>query len=518
MRERRAGILLPLFSLRGRRDWGVGDLSDLPGFCRWLASAGHTVLQLLPLAEMAIHETSPYGALTAFGLDPLYLDLDVVEDFDALGGIASLSSATRADLDAARSAPTVSYAGVRRAKAEALAAAFARFETVEAASGSSRAAALDRFIDAESWWLAAYVSFRALLDAHGHQAWSTWEPASHTAGPAGFRELAPPLARAARYHAWVQWLLAEQWAAARREAAALGVRLYGDVPFMVSAQSADVWARQDEFRLDATIGAPPDAFSDDGQDWGLPVMRWDVMAANDYVWWRARCRRAAALFDGVRLDHVVGYYRVFERPADGPPSFRPGDEAAQLALGERLLGVAAESGSGLDLIGEDLGAVPDWVRASLSRLGVPGFRVLRWEEDQGRFRDPRDYPELSVATTGTHDTSSLATWWQDEIGATERAALAALPDFAGLDAGDDGFAPPTHAALLNGLYRAGSNLVILPFMDAYGGRERINVPATVQDANWTYRVPWMVDELFGEAGAQIAARLRELGRVSNRLP
>jgi 4-alpha-glucanotransferase len=81
-----------------------------------------------------------------------------------------------------------------------------------------------------------------------------------------------------------------------------------------------------------------------------------------------------------------------------------------------------------------------------------------------------------VATTGTHDTSSLATWWQDEIGVTERAALAALPDFAGLDAGDDGFAPPTHAALLNGLYRAGSNLVILPFMDAYGGRERINGP------------------------------------------
>jgi 4-alpha-glucanotransferase len=281
----------------------VGDLSDLPGFCRWLASAGQTVLQLLPLAEMAIHETSPYGALTAFGLDPLYLDLDTVEDFDALGGIASLPSATRADLDAARSAATVAYAGVRRAKAEALAAAFARFEKVEAESGSSRAAALDRFIEAESWWLAAYVSFRALLDAHGHQNWSTWEPASHTAGPAGFRELAPPLARAARYHAWVQWLLAEQWAAARREAAALGVRLYGDMPFMVSAQSADVWARQDEFRLDATIGAPPDAFSDDGQDWGLPVMRWDVMAANDCVWWRARCRRAAALFDGVRLDH-----------------------------------------------------------------------------------------------------------------------------------------------------------------------------------------------------------------------
>ena len=518
MRQRRAGILLPLFSLRGRRDWGVGDLGDLPGFCRWLASAGHTVLQLLPLAEMAIHETSPYGALTAFGLDPLYLDLDRVEDFAVIGGTGSLSPAARADLDAARTAPTLAYTRIRHAKGEALAAAFARFEAVEVAGRSGRAAALDRFVDAERWWLADYALFRALLDLHGHQPWNTWEPALRAAEPASLRELPPALARAGRYHAWVQWLLAEQWAAARREAAAVGVRLYGDVPFMVSAQSADVWARQDEFRLDASIGAPPDAFAEDGQDWGLPVIRWDVMAANDFGWWRARCRRAADLFDGVRLDHVVGYYRMYERPADGAPCFRPATEPAQQALGERLLTVAREAGGGLDLIGEDLGAVPDMVRTSLSGLGVPGFRVLRWEHDAGRFRDPRAYPDLSVATSGTHDTSSLATWWQDEIGAEERTALAALPEFAGLQACSERFTPFAHAVLLNGLYRAGSRLLILPFMDAYGGRERINVPATVQDGNWTYRVPWMVDELFGGAGARLAAQLRELARASDRLP
>jgi 4-alpha-glucanotransferase len=495
----------------------VGSLGELPGFCRWLASAGHTVLQLLPLAEMAIHETSPYGALTAFGLDPLYLDLDMVEDFAAIGGIGGLSPAARTDLEAARCAPTLAYARIRHAKGEALAVAFARFEAVEVAGRSARAAALDRFVEAERWWLSEYALFRAVLDLHGHQPWTTWEPALRTPGRAGLGELPAALARAARYHAWVQWLLAEQWAAVRREAAALGVRLYGDVPFMVSAQSADVWAHQNEFRLDATIGAPPDEFSEDGQDWGLPVMRWDVMAANDYAWWRARCRRAAALFDGVRLDHVVGYYRVYERPADGPPSFQPVARHAQQSLGERLLGVAAEAGGGLDLIGEDLGVVPDWVRASLSRLDVPGFRVLRWEQEQGEFRDPRCYPVLSVATTGTHDTSSVATWWEEEIGATERAALAALPDFARLQGCSDRFTPLAHAVLLNGLYRAGSRLVLLPFMDAYGGRERINVPATVDDGNWTYRVPWMVHELLGSAGAQLAAQLRELARASDRL-
>lgn len=518
MTDRRAGILLPLFSLRGPRDWGVGDLGDLPDFCRWLASAGHTVLQLLPIAEMAAHETSPYGALTAFALDPLYLDLDVVEDFVAAGGVGGLSPGARADLDAARAASGVAYARIRHAKGEALATAFAHFEATEAGGGSARATAFAAFVAAEAWWLDDYTLFRALLDLHGHQPWSTWEPPLRDADPAALHEMRPALARAVRYHAWVQWLLAGQWAAARRAAAAAGVRLYGDMPFMVSAQSADVWARQREFRLDATIGAPPDAFSAEGQDWGLPVMRWEVMAQGALAWWRTRCRRAAELFDGVRLDHVVGYYRVYQRPPCGAAFFEPADEGGQRVLGEQLLAVAREAGGGLDLIGEDLGSVPDFVRHSLHHLGVPGFRVLRWERDWGSFRDPRAYPELSVATTGTHDTSSLAGWWEDELTAEAHGALAAVPPFAGLRERSDRLTLAVHAALLDGLYAAASRLLVLPFIDAYGGRERINVPSTVDDTNWVYRIPWTTDELLGEGGAVLAARLRDLavrsGRVS----
>lgn len=517
MSDRRAGILLPLFSLRSRRDWGVGDLGDLPDFCRWMAAAGHTVLQLLPIAEMAAHETSPYGALTAFALDPLYLDCDVVEDFVAAGGVGGLSSGARADLDAARAASGIAYARIRHAKGEALAAGFAHFEAHELATGSARARAFVAFTDVESWWLDDYVLFRALLDLHGQQPWTTWEPPLRDAEPAALRAMRPALARAVRYHGWVQWLLAEQWASARRAAAAAGVRLYGDMPFMVSGQSGDVWARQGEFRLDASIGAPPDAFSADGQDWGLPVMRWDAMAATDHAWWRARCRRAADLMDGMRLDHVVGYYRVYQRPADGAPFFDPGDEAAQRALGERLLGIAREAGAGLDLIGEDLGSVPDFVRASLHQLEMPGFRVLRWEQDWGTFRDPGSYPALSVATTGTHDTASLATWWEEELTDETRAALAAVPAFAALRERGPRLTPDLHAALLAGLYSAPSRLLVLPFIDVYGGRERINVPATVSDANWVYRVPWTVDELLGEGGAALAARLHELAARADRL-
>jgi 4-alpha-glucanotransferase len=516
--ERRAGVLLPLFSLRSPRDWGVGDLGDLEPFCRWLRSAGHTVLQLLPIVEMGPYETSPYGALTAFALDPLYLDLDAVEDFAAAGGVGALSPGARLALDAARSTSGIAYGHVRHAKSEALAASFAHFEATEAATGSAREVAFAAFAEAEGWWLREYVLFRALADLHGHQPWTTWEPPARDADAAGLDALRPLLWRSCRYHAWVQWLLAGQWAAARRGAAAAGIRLHGDMPFMVSLQSADVWARQREFRLDATIGAPPDAFSQDGQDWGLPVMRWDVMAEDAYVWWRARCRRAAALLDGIRLDHVIGYYRVYERPVDGTAFFHPADEGAQIALGERLLAVGREAGEGLDLIGEDLGSVPDFVRQSLQRIQIPGFRVLRWEHDWGTFRDPHAYPELSVATTGTHDTSSLAAWWEDELQPDARAALAAVPVFAALRQHGDRLTPEVQAVLLGGLYAAASHLVVVPFMDAYGGRERINVPSTVADSNWTYRVPWTVDELLGEQGTALAARLRELAVGTGRLP
>ena len=374
MTERRAGLLLPLFSLRSARDWGVGDLGDLEPFCRWLASAGQGVLQLLPIAEMGMYETSPYGALTAFALDPLYLALDAVEDFAAAGGVDALSPGARLALDTARDAPGIAYAHVRHAKTEALAAAFARYEVTEAATGSTREAAFSRFVEAESWWLEEYVLFRALVDLHGQQPWSTWEAGARDAEPAALRVLRPALGRACRYHAWVQWLLAEQWSSAHRAAAAAGVRLLGDLPFMVSRDSADVWARQREFRLDATIGAPPDAFNADGQDWGLPPYRWEAMADDGFTsGCRARCRRAAALFDGSgSITSSATTACTCVRP-DGSPYFRPPTRTRSARSASICSASVARPAADSMLIGEDLGVVPAFVRRLARAPRHPGL-------------------------------------------------------------------------------------------------------------------------------------------------
>ena len=508
--RREAGILLPLFSLRSDGDWGIGEIGALPGLCTWLAAAGHRVLQLLPINEVSPGERSPYAALSAFALDPLYLSVGALEDFVAAGGEQALSEGDRATLVRLRTRSGIDHRRVRILKRRALAIAFERFRESEVASGSARAQAFERFREQAADWLTEYALFRALHEERGEASWRTWEPALRDRDPAALAAAHVRRQDASGFHAYVQWVAAEQWQAARRAANAASVRLKGDLPFMVNQDSADVWARQAEFSLDASLGAPPDAFNADGQDWGLPVCRWDVMADNGFAWVRARAARAAALFDAFRLDHVIGLYRMYVIAPDGTASFVPEDEAEQRALGERLLGVLREAANGTQVIGEDLGVVPEFVRESLARLGIPGYRVLRWETKEGVFRDPVTYPPVSVATSGTHDTSSLATWWTEELDDETRQALAAVPAFRALADATDEFTPAVHAALLDGLYAAGSDLVVIPFPDAYGGRERINVPATVGESNWSYRAPFTVSELNGEPGAALRDQLRQL--------
>jgi 4-alpha-glucanotransferase len=495
--RRAAGVVVPLFAFRRDRERGIGEIGDLAGFCRWLAGAGQRVLQLLPIGEMPAGERSPYSAMSAFAIDPIYVSLDAVPD---LAGEETAAAAPRPS-------DGVDYDTVRASKRAALERAFRRFVAAEWRAGSARAAAFRRFRDAEAGWLADYALFRACQDRDPGRPWTAWEPGLRDRAPAALADAAAALADERLFHEYVQWIAAEQWAAARAAANALGVRLEGDLPFAVGVDSADVWSRPDEFARDVTLGAPPDAFSPDGQAWGLPVYRWDVMARNGFDWLRRRSARAAALFDAFRIDHIVGLYRQWTVAPGGTGGFVPADEGEQLALGERLLGVVREAARGTGVVGEDLGVVPPFVRRSLARLEVPGYRVLRWETDDGVFRDPATYPPRSVATTGTHDTSALATWWADELDDAGRRALAAVPAFASLRGAGARFTPAVHEALLDGLYAARSELVVVPFPDVYGGRERINVPATVGSANWGYRLPWTLEELDGPAGAALAARL-----------
>jgi 4-alpha-glucanotransferase len=361
----------------------------------------------------------------------------------------------------------------------------------------------DAFTGHEEWWLDEYATFRALHARFAERRWLEWPDALQRAGPDAVGRARSHLAMEIAYYKYLQWVAAEQWSEAKRKA--WPARIFGDLPFMISADSPDVWARQPEFRFDATIGVPPDAFSETGQDWGLPPWRWDVMAGNAFQWMDMRARRYAALFDGYRIDHLVGLYRTYIRPIDTALKafFEPREEAAQIELGEFLVGTfrldrhpQSETIGRPELIAEDLGLIPDFVRESMKRLGLPGMKVLRWERDWKKpghpLLDPAEFDPLSVATTGTHDIAPLA--------ATE-----------------DGETDEKREAVLRDLLESGSNLALMPIQDAFGWTDRINTPGVVDDLNWTWRLPWPVDEwLDRDETLSRARQLHEWTRAAGR--
>jgi 4-alpha-glucanotransferase len=511
--SRRAGVLIPLFSIPSSRSWGIGEIGDIDALARWLEASGQRILQLLPINEMPPGESSPYSALSAMAIDPQFISIDRVEDFAEIGGEDELEEALRARLAAVRMAPRIQYAEVRDLKQTVLRRCFAHFKEIDWTGGTRRAAAFRSYASEQAWWLDEYALFRALHARHGERSWLDWPEPLRSRQPAALAAARTQLADEILFRQYVQWLAGDQWGSVRDRVGS--VALFGDLPFMVSGDSADVWVRQDEFRMDASVGVPPDAFSETGQDWGLPVYRWDVLEQRDFDWLRDRAHRNADLFDGYRVDHLVGFYRTYFRPHDGGDAqFTPDQQDAQEALGERVLDVFREPGS--EIIAEDLGVIPDFVRASLTRLSISGYRVFRWERqwnvDGQPFKDPATYPPLSVATSGTHDTEPMVTWWQD-ASADERRAVLDIPSMRALLTEEDlaaigapGLPHAIHEALLETLYASGSNILVLPMGDIFGWPDRINQPATVGDGNWTWRLPWPSDRLSTEPAAMQAGR------------
>jgi len=235
---------------------------------------------------------------------------------------------------------------VRQAKDAALRLSFSLFYDTDWLRGTARAGSFAAFASWEDWWLGDYALYCALRAHHGGLSWPDWPLPVRSRQPAALEDAREALQREILYHQYTQWLAEEQWADARE---ALGeIRLFGDVPFMVGTDSADVWANQHLFRFDRTTGTPPDAFSATGQDWGLPVYNWEAMARDDHRWLRQRARRMSRLYDGYRLDHLVGFFRTYSRPlGEALGSFEPAGEADQIRQGDETVAAARLTAAGL---------------------------------------------------------------------------------------------------------------------------------------------------------------------------
>lgn len=511
---RAAAVLLPLFSLRRRDDLGRGEIPALAELTSWLDRIGHRVLQVLPLCEPAPEENSPYNALSVFALDPLLIGMR------ELAGVTPQAYArARAQVGSRRS---LSRRELWAIKGPLLADAFAHFET---AGDPHARAQFARYLAAERDWLEDYALFRALKQKMNWRAWEAWPPPLARREAAALEHARRELARPIAMCQYWQFLAARQWQALGARRRDLGIRVSGDLAFCPARDSADVWANQHQFRLDRSVGAPPDAFSPEGQRWGLPLPDWPAMAQDDFRWWRRRARHAASLFELVRIDHVVGFYRTYHYPCeqpDAPGRFTPESEEAQLAQGESFIAMLKQEIGADALIAEDLGSVPEWVKASLSRLGVPGLKVFRWEREhwgtpRERVISPADYPQLAVATTGTHDTEPLAQWWR-EAGARERQEVALAFALPPAQVGERRLDQARCDGILRPLYLSPARLVMIPMQDLFGWSGRVNWPGTTSPRNWRYRLPIPLEDFAHSAAIrERTAQLRQLAQLGRRV-
>ncbi len=532
-----AGVLAPLFALRTEDDLGIGDLAALREFIDWAAGIGFKLVQLLPINE-AGGDHSPYNAISAVAIEPTTLHLapgspaDLTQsDFDEVVGDFDLEKLRKG---------AVKHDRVRKLKIALLQKAFRRF--VESAADT---APFDKFCENEAGWLDDYSFFRALMDENGgRETWDQWREEHRTKDYARdwlagqTPEKQTEFEESARFYRYVQWIAERQWQETRAYAEERGVALMGDIPFGVSLYSADVYSRRDQFALDWSGGAPPEPyFKDDeftqkwGQNWGIPLYRWDVMRTRNLDWWRWRVRGVRKIFHVFRIDHVLGFYRIYAfpwRPARNAeflplsqegmlartggafPQFYPRDDSnrenceANRREGEDYLRVVLEESGDTRVVGEDLGTVPNYVRPSLRSLGIAGFKIPQWENyPDGRSIPGSEYERISVATYATHDHKPVRAMWEDAFEKTSPETEQARNDLAKI-ASFAGTPPPQpevdyehdfYPAIMEGLFRCESWLALVMITDLLAGKARFNVPGTAAGSNWSRRLSKTVEGL-----------------------
>lgn len=304
---RLAGAVIPVFSLRSEGSQGVGDFGDLRNFVSWAASAGMKMVQLLPVNDTTQTRTwtdsYPYNAISAFALHPIYCDLRQTTLRDARKRAQLLRK-----LGVANSKPTLDYEAVSALKDEWLRSLYRQEQSALADD-----AGFANFCRQQEEWLLPYAVFCALRDASGTADTHQW-PQLATYDEAQARAYAAAHRDEVMYHAYVQYLLDRQLSSAADFARQHGVVLKGDIPIGVSPHSVETWQQPQLFHLDRQAGAPPDAFSADGQNWGFPTYDWERMASDGYRWWRRRLQRMARYFDAYRIDHVLGFFRIWSIP------------------------------------------------------------------------------------------------------------------------------------------------------------------------------------------------------------
>lgn len=476
--RRRAGVLLHPTSLPGARFGALGD--DARRFVDLLAAGGFTVWQTLPLGPVDV-TLSPYQMKSSHAGDPALIDSG---ELVARGWLP----------ESARDA-------------EPLARLQIAYETFRDQALPAEKTAFDNFVQQQRGWLLPYSLFEQQRRSAGNRPWWEWPEQIRNRDPATLTAMLARGRDGMRAIAFEQYLFDKQWQALREYAATKDIALFGDMPFYVDLDSAEVWWHRKLFRVDAAgkpaavAGVPPDYFNDEGQLWGNPLYDWAAMRADGFRWWVERIRAQMRCFDLLRIDHFRALESHWEVPAGARSAregrWQPTPGAELLQALERELGEAP-------LVAEDLGIITPAVRALRDEFDLPGMLVLQFAFDgsPGNPYLPANHVENAVVYTGTHDNDTTMGWYAALDAGTRARVDAALASTPGDMPG----------SLIRAAYASPARLAVLPMQDLLGmGTEaRMNTPGTTH-GNWRWGFEW------NQIDSDLADRCRRLAVMSGRV-
>jgi 4-alpha-glucanotransferase len=482
-----AGVMIPLFSIRTKQNFGNGEILDLFPFIDFMSETGISLVQLLPINEVAPGEQSPYNALTAFAFDPIYISLYACVDFRESN--EARAEAAQSDFKQWQDSPHVCYEEIRPFKFRIFKIIYEHFKKE---GGADRRESFQSFIETQAAWLEDYALFRVICEQYGGLI--DWPDPLRNRDLVALNCLKSTESDRLLFLKYLQWIAWEQWQEVKTYAKSKQCFIMGDIPFLVSQESADVWIHSDLFPDGDLVGAPPDDFNAEGQPWGFPNFSFLKMKETDFQWWRQRIRFARRLYDMIRLDHVVGFFRTWVFPKEGKPYFDPEREESQKERGKQFLELFLSEAGDAMLVAEDLGVIPRYVTERLYKLHIPGIKIIRWQKREDQYLDPKIYPWLSLATTGTHDTTPAASWW-NELAVSDRSSLLAMVDKTHTLSPEIHFSEKLRQLMVGALFSGSSAMAILPFQDILGLPDQINQPGTISEKNWRYRMPENIESL-----------------------
>ena len=411
--RRRAGVAVPLFSVRSRKSIGIGEIPDIKTILRWCELTGNTILQLLPLNDTGF-DFAPYNSVSSFALDPMYLSIQSLKEVNLAPfkkDIRELRTKFQNTKD------KVDYA-IKQNKIDLLLRIYKR-------SYSNGINKFDNFISGNLFWLKDYALFKVLKYINGNDSWEDWGEEFKNRDNSVLNKFVIENFGKIHFHYWLQWQLFEQMNSVRKYAGERGIFIMGDIPFLVSRDSCDVWANKNYFDLKLLSGAPPDMYFANGQRWGMPPYNRYEIEKDNYKYFTDKLKYAENFYDMYRIDHFVGFFRVWTIEKSEPlescglnGKYAPENESSWEETGKKLLD-AMVAESNLLPCAEDLGTVPECSGRVLWEYGAPGMDVQRWIKDSNEFIPKEKFRWLSLATVSTHDSSSLVEWWYNEAGTVD---------------------------------------------------------------------------------------------------